>query len=194
MSVRGGSVLVIAEALAFGLVVGLVHGNADGLRAAVGNLSAPWLIVALLPGWSSGSALRGAAVGTVATLVGLVGFYIALTASMYGHLGAIDGLGHSFTVVLMSNRVWFAAGLLSGPVCGSIAGFLGSRLARTWLAVAVGALMVGEIAVVTGVQGLDVPILHIRWGGSDRRGYELEAGCGLLVLAWVAGRRRRFVR
>lgn len=194
MSARGRSISVIAGALAFGLVAGLVHGNDGGLRAAFGNLSAPWLIVALIPGWFSGSALRGAALGTAATLVALVGFYLALTATMYGHLGAIHGPVASFTFVLTANRIWFAAGLLSGPVCGTIAGLLGGRFPGTWLAVAIGALMVGEIAVVTGVRGLEAPILHIRWGASDLRGYEFEAALGLLVLASSAVRRLRFAR
>lgn len=195
MSIRGGFPLAIAGALGFGIVAGLAHGNDGGLRAALGNLSAPWLIVAVLPGWFSGSVPRGMAFGTMATLVALVGFYVGLTATMYGHLGATHGLVESFVFILMANRVWFAAGLMSGPVCGTIAGFLGSRLSTTWLGVALGALMVGEIAVVTGVQGLEVPILHIRWGGaSDLRGYEFEAVLGLLILAWLAARRHRFAR
>jgi hypothetical protein len=195
VSVRGRFLLAIAGALAFGLAAGLVHGNVGGLRAALGNLSAPWLIVALIPGWFSGSALRGTAFGTMATLVALVGFYITLTATMYGHLGAIHGLAASFAFVLSANRVWFAAGSISGPVCGTIAGFLGTRHAPTWLGVTLGALMVGEIAVVTGVQGLEVPGLHMRWGGaSDLRGYWLEAALGLLMLAAMAARRLRFAR
>ena len=130
-----------------------------------------------------------------ATLLALVGFYVGLTATMYGHLGTVHGLVASFVFVLRANRVWFVAGLVSGPVCGAVAGFLGSRLATTWLSVAVGVLMVGEIAVVTGVQGLEVPILHFRWGGaSDLRGYEFEAMLGLLILASLAARRLRFAR
>jgi hypothetical protein len=195
VSIRGRFVLVIAGALAFGIVAGLVHGNDGGLRAEFGNLSAPWLFVALVPAWFSGSALRGMAFGTAATLVALVGFYVGLTAMMYGHLGAIHGLGASFAFVLRANQVWFAAGLISGPVCGAIAGLLGTRLATTWLAVALGSLMVGEIAVVTGVQGVEVPGLHLRWGGSsDLRGYWIEAALGLLVLASLAARRLRFAR
>jgi hypothetical protein len=189
---RRGYLLAIGGALAFGLVAGLVHGNDGGIRAAFGNLSAPWLVVALIPGWYSGSALRGAVLGTAATLVALVGFYVALTATMFGHLGEVHGVLTSFTFVLTANRIWFAAGLLSGPVCGAVAGLLGRRFSGRWLAAAVGALMLAEIAVVTGVQGLEVPILHLRWGGgSDLRGYALEAALGLLVLASLAARRLR---
>jgi hypothetical protein len=185
----------MAGALAFGIVAGLVHGNDGGLRAALGNLSAPWLMVAVIPGWFSGSALRGMVFGTSATLVALVGFYVGLTATMYGHLGAIHGLMASFAFVLRANGVWFAAGLMSGPVCGTIAGSLGSRLAATWLAVALGALMVGEIAVVAGVQGFELPVLHLRWGGeADLRGYVFEAVLGLVLLASLAVRKLRFAR
>jgi hypothetical protein len=182
----------MAGALVFGLAAGLVHGNDGGLRGALGNLSAPWLVVALFPGWFSGSALRGAAFGAMATIVALVGFYITLTATMYGHLGAIHGFVPSLTFVLRANQVWFVAGLFSGPLCGTLAGLLGRRLARSWLAMGLGALMVGEIIVVRGVQELQVPILHMRWGGgSDLRGYEVEAVLGLLLLASWAARRLR---
>lgn len=184
--------LALAGAAAFGLAAGLVHGNDGGLRGAFGNLSAPWLFVALVPGWFSGSALRGAVFGTMATLVALLGFYLTLTATMVGHLGEVHGFVSSFTFVLEANRVWFAAGLFSGPVCGTLAGVLGSRLATTWLIVGLGALMVGEIAVVTAVQGLEVPVLHLRWAGaSDLRGYEVEAMLGLVLLATLAARRLR---
>jgi hypothetical protein len=101
----------------------------------------------------------------------------------------------SFVFVLQANQIWFEAGLMSGPVCGTIAGFLGRRLSPTWLAVALGALMVCEVAVVTGAQGRELPILHLRWGGaSDLRGYGFEAGVGALVLVTLAARRLRIAR
>lgn len=189
MSNRRSLLLASAGAVAFGLAAGLVHGNDGGLRAAFGNLSAPWLIVALVSGWRSGSTLRGAAHGTAATLVALIGFYVGLTAMMYGHLGGIHGPIHSLDFVMSANRVWFAAGLMSGPICGSIAGLLGTRLQTTWLVVALGVLMVGEIGVVTELQGVELPILHIRWDASDLRGYEVEAALGLLVLAASVARK-----
>lgn len=195
VSIRGRFFLTIAGALAFGIVAGMVHGNDGGLRAEFGNLSAPWLIVALVPGWFSGSALRGMAFGATSTLVALAGFYVGLTATMYGHLGAIHGLVASFVLVLRANQVWFAAGLISGPVCGGAAGLLATRVAATWLAVVLGFLMVGEVAVVAGVQGLQVPGIRLRWGGAtDLRGYWCEAALGLVILASLAARRLRFAR
>lgn len=82
MTLRGRFLPAIAGALVFGILAGLVHGNDGGLRAAFGNLSAPRLIVALVPGWFSGPALRGAAFGTAATLVALLRFYVGLTSAI----------------------------------------------------------------------------------------------------------------
>lgn len=183
MSIRRRLLLSVVGALAFGLLAGLVHGNDGGLRAAFGNISAPWLFVALIPAWWAGSAARGAVLGTSATLVALAGFYIGLTATMYGHLGETRGLVHSFEFVLGANQIWFAGGLVSGPVCGTVSGFLGSRLRTAWLASALGVLLVGEIVVVRGLQGVGLPVLHLQWGVSDWRAYEAEATLGLLLLA-----------
>ncbi|HWU32806.1 MAG TPA: DUF6518 family protein, partial [Marmoricola sp.] len=74
-------------ALAFGVAAGWLHGNEGGLRAALANVVAPWLFVAIIPAWWAGSAIRGAILGTVATMVALLGYYLALTAAMFGHLG-----------------------------------------------------------------------------------------------------------
>ena len=194
MSICRHLLLSVIGALAFGLLAGLMHGNDGGLRAAFCNLSAPWLFVALIPAWSAGSAARGAVLGTSATLVALAGFYIGLTATMYGHLGGTRGLVHSFDFVLGANRIWFAAGLVSGPVCGTVSGFLGSRLRTVYLAGALGVLLVGEIIVVLGLQGVGLPILHLRWGVSDWRAYEVEATLGLLLLAASLARKLRVAR
>ena len=194
MRVPSRFLLSVAGALVFGLLAGLVHGDQGGLRAAFGNLSAPWLLVALVPAWWVGSAVRGAVLGTTATIVALVGFYIGFTATMYGHLGEIHGVVHSFEGVLQANQIWFTAGLMSGPVCGAISGFLGARLGTDWLAAALGVLLVGEIVVIRAVQSLELPLLHVRWGVSDWRGYEVELTLGLLLLAALLVRRLRDVR
>ena len=194
MTMRDRFALTVAGAALFGLAAGVVHGNDGGLRAAVGNLSAPWLLVALIPAWWSGSAVRGAVLGTSATVVALVGFYVGLTAVMYGHLGATHGIIRSFEFVLRANRIWFAAGLMSGPLCGAVAGTLGVRLSPAWLVAVLGVLFVGEIVVVVGFESVRLPVLHIRWGASDLRGYLAEAALGLLTLAVLAVRRLRTAR
>jgi hypothetical protein len=194
VSRQGRFLLSVAGALVFGLLVGLVHGNHGGLRAAFGNLSAPWLFVALVPAWWAGSAVRGALLGTSATLVALAGFYASLTATMYGHLGETHGVVQSFVFVLEANRIWFAAGLMSGPVCGTVSGFFGARLRTAWLAAVLGVLLIGEIVVVRGLQGVELPPLHLRWTAADWRAYEIEATLGLLLLAGLLARRLRAAR
>lgn len=96
--------------------------------------------------------------------------------------------------MLGANRIWFAAGLVSGPVCGTVSGFLGSRLRTAWLASALGVLLVGEIVVVRGLQGVELPVLHLQWGVSDWRAYEAEATLGLLLLAASLARKLRAAR
>ena len=46
-------------AAAFGVAVGLFKGNDTGLRGGIGNLSAPWLLVALLPALHCRSLMPG---------------------------------------------------------------------------------------------------------------------------------------
>jgi hypothetical protein len=58
----------------FGVAAGLFKGNEIGLRAEIGNLSAPWLLVAFLPALSAGSVARGGATGLASTLLALLGF------------------------------------------------------------------------------------------------------------------------
>lgn len=175
--------------MAFGLVAGWLHGNDGGLRASIGNVSAPWLFVAIIPAWWAGSSARGALLGATTTLVALVGFYIGLTATMYGHLGTTHGLISSFSLVLSANRIWFAAGLLSGPLGGALAGYLGARRRPAWLGVLLGALMVGEVALVAVLQNLTLPIVRIGWGAWDPRVYLPEARLGALTIAVVVAER-----
>jgi hypothetical protein len=188
---RGRVVRILAGAALFGVVAGLVHGNAGGLRSSVGNLSAPWLAVPLVAAWWSGSVVRGAVIGWAATMTALAGFYVGLTATMVGHLGAAHGPLASYGVVLLANRIWFVAGLASGPLCGAFAGRAGGRLRADWLLLTIGSLMVGEILVVSGLGSRRIPVLGLRWSDSDLRGYAVEAALGVLLVAATVLRRGR---
>jgi hypothetical protein len=164
------------------------------MRTAIGNLSTPWLLVALGPAWWTRSAVRGAFTGGATTLVALVGFYVGLTMSMYGHLGEVRGVVASFDYVLAANRIWFAAGLVSGPVCGAVAAALGARRGPHWLLALSGVLMVAEMAVVALIHGAELPGIHASWGVADWRVYQVEAGVGLLALATTPWAARRITR
>ena len=91
-------------AAAFGVAAGLFKGNDPGLRGGIGNLSAPWLLVALFPALHCRSVMRGALLGLASTLVALAGFYTALTAVLAGQLGGGGHLTELFVEVVPARR------------------------------------------------------------------------------------------
>jgi hypothetical protein len=174
--------------LAFGLAAGFFKGNDIGIRGEIGNLSAPWLVVAFAPAWTSRSVVRGAFVGLASTLVALVGFYAALTVVLAGHLGG-GGYLSELSVELHANRVYFAAGVMSGPLFGALGALIGRRRPDA-LWVLVGAVLAGEvIAVAVGSdRQLAPPPLYFNWAVTDWRPYILEAAVGVVIM--IAGFRR----
>jgi hypothetical protein len=184
---------VLAAAAAAGLCLGLLKGNSAGLRGAVGNLSAPWLLIGVLAGFGAVTTRAGAARGLAATLLALLGFYVALTlvlGDQLGHTGVVGQLRHE----VLANRVYFVFGACTGPFAGAFGAWLTRR--PSWLAVAAGALVAGELAVVAVVQGrqlLPRP-LYFAWGVDDWRPYVAECVSGLAVLVFGLWRRRSVVQ
>ncbi len=176
-------VCLLMLALAFGVVVGFFKGNETDLRGGLGNLSAPWILVALLPAVWAGGPLRGALTGLASTLAALVGFYAALTVVLAGHLGDGGYLLELLTEV-RANRIYFLAGLVTGPVFGVFGAWLGRRH-RQWVGVVAGAIVTAEIAVVGAVQGhqlLPRP-LYFAWGVDSWTPYVAECIAGIALLA-----------
>src|ERR1035437_937602 len=68
-------------AAAFGVGDSILKGNGDGIRAAAGNTTAPWLLVPFAGGAivGRGRLLLGAAVGLILSLIALSSFYVANT-------------------------------------------------------------------------------------------------------------------
>jgi hypothetical protein len=169
-------------AAAFGIAAGLLKGNDTGLRGGIGNLSAPWLLVALLPALRCRSVVRGALLGLASTLVALTGFYAALTAVLAGQLG---GGGHvaEFLAEASANRIYFLGGIVTGPVLGAIGAWIGRhRPDAVWLVA--GALVAGEILVVALVQGhqlLPAPF-YFSWGVAGWAPYAGESVVGVAVI------------
>jgi hypothetical protein len=66
---------LLAGALALGVVMSLLKGTGGGARLQAGNISAPWLAIALVAGALYQRPSRAAGAGLLATLAALVGFY-----------------------------------------------------------------------------------------------------------------------
>jgi len=184
---------IVALALAglFGVAAGLVKGDAEGLRAGLGNLSAPWLLVAFLPAVPYRTPARGALIGLTATLFALLGFYAALTLALAGHLGG-GGPWAEFLVEVRANRVYVVLGLVTGPLAGAAGAWVGSRR-RGLVPFVVGAALAAEIGVVRLVEGRQLlpPPLYLRWGVVDWTPYLGECAVGLVALLVVLVLRRR---
>ena len=181
-------------ALVIGLALGLVKGNGDVTRGAIGNLSAPWLLIPLWAAWRSGSAQRGAISGLAATMVGLTGFYVGMFVYVHNHLGLASGLMSRWVYVVEANKIWFIAGLVSGPVVGAAAGFLGQRVRPYWIGVISGLFLLLEMPVVEAIQGVRLPVVNIAWSSGDQLVYGVEAALGAALIAAVLARRLRPAR
>jgi hypothetical protein len=142
---------LLAVAFAFGVVAALVKGQSgDGraivsqVRSALGNLSAPWVLIA----WFAGTRARRIPVsivlGLAATTIALAGFYL-----VSGVVEPMDrgGVVRDVGAWISANRVYFEAGLLSGPVFGALGGWWARRRSPSVFAVA-GLLMIGEPLVL----------------------------------------------
>jgi len=178
------AVAALAVAVVVGAALGLLRGNGDPLRSALGNLSAPWLLIALVPAWWAGSAVRGALLGTAATVAGLLGFYAVVTVVLHGHLGGASGWSGEYRYVLAANRVWFLAALLSGPLVGAIGGVAGRGgcTGLRWLTMACGIVTLTEFPVVEIVSRVRVPVLGLAWAAEGTAAYAAEALLGLLLV------------
>ena len=180
----------VLAAFILGIALGAFKADSSGLRGAIGNLSAPWLLIAFLPAVSCRSAVRGAWMGLASTMAALVGFYAALTLVLAGDLG---GGGHlrEFVVEAGANRIYFLAGLVTGPLLGAIGAWMGRRH-PSMVAVATGAVLAGEIVAVAVAQGhqLAPPPLYIRWAVDAWPPYIGECALGVGIIAAALARRR----
>jgi hypothetical protein len=184
--VRPGRALgrIIAAALAFGVLVAVVKGQQADARGALGNMSAPWMVVPFLAGMRFASPGRGALAGAAATLAAFLGFYVteAAVLDLGPHPWYVDLRLAAGTV-----NVYERLGVLSGALYGALGAIWASRrLLAAPLAVA--AAFVAEPLIVlalarTGLWGgelLDHPAL---WAG--------EVVVGLAAIAWLCVRAPR---
>lgn len=112
----------LAWGLAFGAAVALVKGDGAGIRDAVGNLSAPWLVLPFLSGRGRGRAAAAALLGALTSLASVAAFCLCESGAflhIYPSVAAADSSG-------LVQRIALGA-VVSGPVMA----LLGLWWART---------------------------------------------------------------
>ena len=110
---------IVVLAVAFGMALAWLKGNGGGLRDAVGNVSAVWLLLPFLAGAAAGSRRlpAGAVAGLAATLAALVGFYVAesFVLDLGPHPWPTD-----LSLTMAAIRRYAEGALLTGPVFGAL--------------------------------------------------------------------------
>jgi hypothetical protein len=118
--------ILLLVAVAFGIGDSVLKGNGGGIRSALGNTGAPWLLLPFVGGAVAGRGrlLLGAAVGLVLSLLALGSFYSAnsYVLQLGPHPWIVD-----LRLTFDGGKRFFVLALLSGPVLGG----LGGRWART---------------------------------------------------------------
>jgi hypothetical protein len=110
---------VLGLAAAFGVASAVIKGNGGGLRDAIGNVSAVWLLLPYLAGAAGGARRPASAAlaGLAATLVALGGFYFA--ESFVLNLGPHPWLT-DLALTMGTVRHYAEFALLSGPIFGAL--------------------------------------------------------------------------
>jgi hypothetical protein len=153
----------LLAAVVFGVLVAVIKGQDAGVRSALGNMSAPWMLVPFLGGALYSRVWHAALVGVVTTLAAFLGFYLAEAAILdlaphpwYRDLELTLGSGHFY-------ETW---GLLTGAIYGALGGVWASR-SLVAAPVAVGLAFVCEPLIVlalwrAGIWG-DGSLIHYPW-------------------------------
>lgn len=185
MSAARKLLTLLVAAVAFGVLVAVVKGQATGMRDALGNTSAPWVVLPFIAGSRFARARSAAAAGLAVTLVSLLSFYCAEAA-------VLDLGPHPWWVDLRLTagylNIYEQWGILSGLLYG-VLGWLWTHRSRV-CAAAVGLafaaepliVLVAERAKITGGEILAYPWL---WMG------EVAIGLASIALALAAPRPRR---
>ena len=137
----------LVGAVAFGVAVAVIKGQDTGVRDALGNLSAPWVVVPFVAGAGFRSVWRGAVVGLAVTLAALLGFYVAEAA-------VLDLGPHPWYVDLKLTVTWnvYATwGIPTGLLYGALGALWSSRRSAV-AAAAVGLAFVAEPLIVLLLQ------------------------------------------
>jgi hypothetical protein len=148
---------LLVGALAFGVAVAAIKGQDVGVRDALGNTSAPWVVVPFVAGMRYRRVWHGALIGLATTMAALAGFYAAEAAIL--DLGPHPWY-EDLRLTLGQFNVYEKWGLVSGPGYGALGALWAAR--RVVAApVAVGLAFVAEPAIVWLLSQAGI------WGGGD---------------------------
>jgi hypothetical protein len=171
--------LLLFGAIAFGVLVAVIKGDDVGVRNALGNMSAPWVIVPFLAGTLSSRAWHAALIGVATTLAAFFGFYLAEAVILdlgphpwYVDLKLTLGSGHLY-------EIW---GTPVGLIYGLL-GWLWASRSSAAAALAVGLAFVSEPLIVLALRRADL------WGGGGLFDYPwlwaTEVAIGLAAIAYA---------
>lgn len=169
--------LVAVGCLVFGLVMAFFKGSTYNLPDVLGNLSAPWVLLAF---WTSvltsqGRVLRGVLIGTFFIEMAFLGFYIG--ESFVFHMATLPAL--------RDGLIWSSTGLVAGPLFGAL-GSVESRSGRGRLWFVVLSLFILEPFVTAGFFDLttgSAPLGHL-----ELVAYGIEVALGILGFVFIARR------
>jgi uncharacterized protein DUF6518 len=135
---------LLLAGLAFGVLMAIVKGQDVGVRDALGNTSAPWIILPFLAGTRFMRLRQAALAGLGVTLASLLGFYLAEAA-------ILDLGPHPWWVDLRltagSVNIYEKWGIISGLLYGTL-GWLWAYRSKPLAAVAVGLAFLAEPLIV----------------------------------------------
>lgn len=174
------SLWVIASAAAFGAADQFLGARAYlvGFWATdVSLLSAPWLLVAFLAGWSQPMAKRAAILGAGSTLAALAGYWAMTLSPIEGAVVTLAGVRG----LLVGQAAYAAGGVVTGPLFG----WLGHRwrTRRDWMSALAAALVVCCEPLAHSAAGTTVTFRGV-WAA------EIGVGLSIAFYAVVAARRR----
>jgi len=155
---------VLLAGVVFGVLVAVVKGQDSGVRDALGNASAPWVLVPFVAGTRCSGARQGALAGVATTLAAFLGFYVAEAAilDLGSHPWYVD-----LRLTLGAARTYAVWGLLSGSVYGVLGAAWASR-SLVLAPAAVGLAFLCEPLIVlvlwkAGIWGDGGLLLHYPW-------------------------------
>jgi hypothetical protein len=179
--------LAIGTAVAFGIAIAWVKGNGGGVRDAVGNISALWLLLPFLAGAYVGrGAIAGAVAGLAATLAALGGFYFA--ESFVLDLGPHPWLT-DLSLTMGAVLYYGERALITGPVFGALGFWWRRRRSLASACLLVAAFVLEPLAwwiyglQIGGGAAYPVPAYPPLWLG--------EIAVGIVGFAWLYRSARR---